>query len=208
MEDRFLDAIALVKDKISEEQKKFIKDIISLYETVNNGYMDYNDWEEWYEDKSGDGLEAYVCEVFGLDFTSEEEEQHMYNFVWDVDKEKFEACKTRNDMDCIGNVRVGNLCFDLIQRDDYEDAEIWIDCYVGGVDTGYGYGEDGYPYDYASGIGCVLDRSEYKVYSFEEFKTLVEMLITHDINSIMTYATSGGELVNLKDKANEPLKKW
>ncbi len=74
MEDRFLDAIALVKDRINEEQKKFIKDIIGLYETVNNGYMDYNDWEEWYEDKSGDGLEAYVCEVFGLDFTPEEEE--------------------------------------------------------------------------------------------------------------------------------------
>ena len=74
MEDRFLDAIALVKDRISEEQKKFIKDIIDLYEAVNDGYIDYNDWEEWYEDKSEDGLEAYVCEVFGLDFTPEEEE--------------------------------------------------------------------------------------------------------------------------------------
>lgn len=74
MEDRFLDAIALVKDRISEEQKKLIKDIIDLYEAVNDGYIDYNDWEEWYEDKSEDGLEAYVCEVFGLDFIPEEEE--------------------------------------------------------------------------------------------------------------------------------------
>ena len=75
MEDRFLDAIALVEDKLTEEQKRNVKDIIDLYEAVNNGYMDYNDWEEWYEDKSEDGLEAYVCNVFGLDYTPVDEEE-------------------------------------------------------------------------------------------------------------------------------------
>lgn len=75
MEDRFLDAIALVADRLSEEQLKFVKDITGLYEDVNDGYMDYNDWEDWYEDKSEDGLEAYVCSVFGLDYTPIDEEE-------------------------------------------------------------------------------------------------------------------------------------
>lgn len=75
MEDRFLDAIALVADRLSEEQLKFVRDITGLYEDVNAGYMDYNDWEDWYEDKSEDGLEAYVCSVFGLDYTPIEKEE-------------------------------------------------------------------------------------------------------------------------------------
>lgn len=74
MEDKFCEAINLVKDRLSEEQLKLVNNIIDLYEAVNDGYIDYNDWEEWYEDKSEDGLEAYVCEVFGLDFIPEEEE--------------------------------------------------------------------------------------------------------------------------------------
>lgn len=75
MEDRFLDAIALVEDKLTEEQKRNVKDIIGLYEAVNDGYIDWNDWNDWYEDKSEDGLEAYVCSVFGLDYTPVDEEE-------------------------------------------------------------------------------------------------------------------------------------
>lgn len=67
MDDRFCDAIALVKDRLSEEQLKFVNEIVELYESVNNGYMDWNDWNDWYEDDSEEGLEAYVCEVFGID---------------------------------------------------------------------------------------------------------------------------------------------
>lgn len=68
MEDRFLDAINLVKDRLDEKQIRFINDIIGIYETVCDGYMDWNDWMNWYEDESEDGLEAYICGVFGLEF--------------------------------------------------------------------------------------------------------------------------------------------
>lgn len=73
MEDKFCEAINLVKDRLSEEQLKLVNNIIDLYEAVNDGYIDYNDWEEWYEDESEDGLEAYVCECFGLDYKPKEE---------------------------------------------------------------------------------------------------------------------------------------
>ena len=79
MDDRFLDAIALVKDRLNEEQLKYVNLIMDIYETVDNGYMDWNDWINFYEDKSEDGLEAYMCSVFGLDYTpvndDEEEEE-------------------------------------------------------------------------------------------------------------------------------------
>lgn len=68
MEDRFLDAMNLVKDRLDEKQIRFINNIINIYETVCNGYMDWNDWEEFYEDKSEEGLEAYICGIFGLDY--------------------------------------------------------------------------------------------------------------------------------------------
>ena len=76
MEDRFLDAIALVEDRLTEEQKENVEVIKDLYEAVNTGYMDWNDWEEWYEDKSEDGLEAYVCSLFGLEYEPEEETEN------------------------------------------------------------------------------------------------------------------------------------
>lgn len=74
MDDRLCEAIGLVTDRLSEKQLEDIKKVLEIYEEVNNGYMDYNDWEEWYEDESEDGLEAYVCSVFGIEYTPPEDE--------------------------------------------------------------------------------------------------------------------------------------
>ena len=73
MEDRFCEAINLVKDRLSEEQLKLVNNIIDLYEVVNDGYTDWNDWNDFYEDKSEEGLEAYVCNCFNLNYEPKEE---------------------------------------------------------------------------------------------------------------------------------------
>lgn len=62
-----------LSEKYSEEQIKLINKVIDVLETV--GYMDWNDWNDWYEDPSEDGLEAYMCEEFGLEFTPDTNEE-------------------------------------------------------------------------------------------------------------------------------------
>lgn len=134
----------------------------------------------------------------------------MFNFVWNFSKEGFEECKTveNNDVqDYVGNIRVGNLCFDIVQLDD-EDKPLWIDCYVGGVDSGYGYGKDDYPYDYVSEVGASFDLDEYKNFTYEQFVEIVEKELTDSINNTPQYTADNGEIVNLIDKANEELKNW
>lgn len=133
----------------------------------------------------------------------------MYNFVWDFNKENFEKCKTEKIGDYVGNIRVGNICFDIIQIVD-EDVTLWIDCYVGGVDTGYGYSlnKDNYPYDYAYEVGTSMNIDEYEKLSYEQFVNIIEKELTDSINDKKTYTADNGILVNLIDKANEPLNIW
>ena len=110
-------------------------------------------------------------------------------FNWSIGSKEWEEfkAKVRNKEqyadDCIGLVRTGDLCFDLIvAEDENETAEgckatlltLEYNLYTGGIDTGYAYsktetGEE-YPYDYTEGgdFGNVFDMS------FEEFKKLAE----------------------------------
>ena len=131
----------------------------------------------------------------------------MYKFVWDFSEDTFERCKTENAYDFVGNVRVGNICFDIMQLDD--DASLWVDCYVGGVDSGYGYGEDMYPYDYVNSVGTVISRALYENMSRDQFVEYVEKELTKEINDAKTYECwETKETINLIDKANEPLRIW
>lgn len=63
--------------------------------------------------------------------------------------------------DCYGCIYCGALCFDIIPRfytygtDYYEEVD--LDCYILGVDSGYGILEDGTPYDQAPYIGATVD---------------------------------------------------
>ena len=131
----------------------------------------------------------------------------MYNFVWNFSEEDFEKCKKQNAGDYVGNVRTGNLCIDLIQ-DEY-DGSIWGDCYVGGIDSGYGYsGNDNYPYAYCLTVGMAIQKEDFKDYTYEEFIKVAENELTESIKENATCTVDNGEKVDLLSKANEPLKVW
>lgn len=100
----------------------------------------------------------------------------------------------------VGCCRIGDLCFDLVIRD-YRIVKnkprlyLTYDLYVGGIDSGYGYGNDGYPYDYADGEGW--DMESIKAYDFDEFKNMAE-------DEFRAFIKISG----YEDKANEPLHIW
>lgn len=104
----------------------------------------------------------------------------------------------------VGCVRVGNLCFDIINWGDH----LWFDLYVGGVNTGYGYGVDDYPYDFCDVAGfkwddCLINTSD------DDFKRELEEYIEEHINAVEGYVTDFKAIpVSLTDKANEELKEW
>ena len=75
MDDRLAEAIWFVEDRLTEDQLKIVKAMLDLNEDVYSGYRDWNDWEEYLNDKSEDGLEAYVCSLFGLEYTPVDEEE-------------------------------------------------------------------------------------------------------------------------------------
>jgi hypothetical protein len=145
-------------------------------------------------------------------------------FNWSIGSKEWEEfkAKVRNKEqyadDCIGLVRTGDLCFDLIvTEDENETAEgckatlltLEYNLYTGGIDTGYAYsktetGEE-YPYDYTEGgdFGNVFDMS------FEEFKKLAEKEMQEYIivnNHYYYYKEYGYAL--LLCKADQPLNCW
>lgn len=120
-------------------------------------------------------------------------------YTWSITEEKWNEYKANPVVDdCIGNCRVGDLCFDIVLRGAGRDGT-WLtyDCYVGGVDSGYGYTEDNYPYDYVDG-GEFDD--DCRRMTFDEFKRLAQREITLFINEDKYYG--------LADKANKPLHIW
>ena len=103
-------------------------------------------------------------------------------YTWehtDVTKKWLEA-KAAGDKeihDHIGSVRIGTLCFDLIERKGKRD-----NLYVGGIDTGYGYGKDDYPYTYVDWISrqWTVDKLPKDYRSFKkEIEEKLTMLIKH-----------------------------
>lgn len=143
-------------------------------------------------------------------------------FNWDsFTKNEFENYKKRVTNDdmldellreaCIGNVRVGELCFDLlIQELETDDEEVFnlcltYDLYVGGEDTGYGYsnryGHNNYPYDYAEGNafnGTCTDMT------YEDFQKYAEEVFENYIKDEGQFYVS----YSLIDKANTELNLW
>lgn len=85
--------------------------------------------------------------------------------------------------DHIGSVRIGTLCFDLIERKGKRDKNyLYADLYVGGIDTGYGYGKDDYPYTYVDWISrqWTVDKLPKDYRSFKkEIEEKLTMLIKH-----------------------------
>lgn len=103
--------------------------------------------------------------------------------------------------DFMGNVRVGDLCFDLsVYGMDYgEDVPtLSFDLFVGGIDDGYGYADGGYPYTYYDG-GSLGDMENFLGYNYKEFKVVVETMLSD-------YIKESG--CNIIKKANENLHVW
>ena len=102
--------------------------------------------------------------------------------------------------DYIGCVRVGNLCFDLVvSYDIYGKQFLAYDLYVGGVDTGYGYSDSNYPYDYAEGGNfedtlISMTYENFQKYAEEKFELFIKI-----------WPDEGPSLI---EKANEPLNIW
>ena len=99
----------------------------------------------------------------------------MYHFVWSLSSDDW---NNRDQIfDYLGSCRIGNLCFDILVRDDEGRSYLSYDCYIGGIDDGYGYGKDGYPYTYGDGgdwdslfPGCSLEAfQESAENEFREF---------------------------------------
>lgn len=108
--------------------------------------------------------------------------------------------------DYVGNVRVGDLCFDLVACMNEECTKWFLqyDLYVGGVDTGYGYSNRNpnlpeYAYDYAEG-GAFEDGMISMTY--DDFKVYAEEVF---IRYIVTWPYKEANLVQ---KALEPLNIW
>ena len=88
---------------------------------------------------------------------------------YDWDRRKHLISELHNDY--LGNCRAGEVCFDIIIRADEDHEWISYDCYVGGIDDGYGDTLDGYPYSYTDG-GDFDDLLEG--ITFDEFKRMAE----------------------------------
>lgn len=105
-----------------------------------------------------------------------------------------------------GCIRVGDLCFDsrivaAYDRDDCKECFVDFDLYVGGIDSGYGYGKDNYPYEFIDD-GVVFEINQFfDLVTYEEFCKEFEKKATEIINWNEKYY---GTLI----KANEPLHVW
>ena len=126
-----------------------------------------------------------------------------YNFEWKnfgLDRFGQTLCKMseRRFADwCVGSVRVGDICFDLVLRDYGDDGlTLTYDTYVGGIDDGYGYGIEHYPYTYADGGFLSLSADV----AYKDFKEAAEEELTNFINADNYYG--------MAEKAAMPLHIW
>lgn len=106
--------------------------------------------------------------------------------------------------DCIGFIRIGEICVDVIIRCyGYTDNPEYVysyDFYVANEDTGYAYKEEmnNLPYDYADGVDL-----KALAFSYDEFVEKSENVITMFIER--NDKSNGYSLV---EKANKPLLIW
>lgn len=131
-------------------------------------------------------------------------------FNWDgfTEEDFVDYCaKMENDQVCdgdfFGSVRVGDLCFDLVARENSNDFVIDAldyDLYIGGIDDGYSYGKDNYPYTEGGGGSFEVAMIGYT------YGTFVKIAEANFEDFIMNSYSSSE--YNLVEKANEPLHIW
>lgn len=62
MGSRLNEALELIINEVSDETYEMFQKILQLNTEIN--YMDYNDWSEYKEDESENGLLNYMRELF------------------------------------------------------------------------------------------------------------------------------------------------
>lgn len=108
------------------------------------------------------------------------------------------------EQDYIGNVYVGDICIEVlvdrgtvISNDNHKCVEVVMcNFYVANEDTGYGYKDNGTPYDYADGFDIDMPHE----LSYDEFKEYVEKKSVEYIKAYRRYS--------LVEHANRPLEIW
>ena len=137
----------------------------------------------------------------------------IYNWKNNFNKEQYEKMiqeyrkGTLKVDECIGQVRIGALCFDVITRE-YDLLTLDFDLYVGGVDTGYGYSTlaKGYPYDYVDG-GDLDVLNNLQNVNYEQFIKIAEEKFTCFLEGLEE-SYRNKKNISLLKKAEEPLKIW
>lgn len=113
----------------------------------------------------------------------------MNNIQWNLKSEdltnainiiKGEKELTGND--CIGNLYIDNYMIDFTLRGYDNIIACDYDVYEKGIDSGYGYLEDGTPYDYKDG-GRIFDKTNIPN-SREEFENISLNIIEDFIKNI------------------------
>ena len=125
-------------------------------------------------------------------------------FDWsNFTKEDYKSMLNEN-ADYCGAVHIGDICIELVAEngtliDGIIGHEEYVMCnfYVAHEDTGYGYKDNGMPYDYADGFDIEMPYN----LSYDEFKTKVEDL---SMEYIKTYNGS----YSLVEHANRQLELW
>ena len=109
----------------------------------------------------------------------------MRNVRWSMDEKEFlrlkKAMLSDDEFDsnnCYKGVSIGSLLFEFCIGDRYDGIDLYVNVFEGGVDTGYGYLEDGLPYD------CIDVWAEDEMFNFnvdyEEFKRNVIEFVKKD----------------------------
>lgn len=119
------------------------------------------------------------------------------NFT-EADYNSYIAKRMEDIFDChdyIGAIYVGDICIELI--DCGEEDILMYNFYVAHEDTGYGYKDEAFPYDYADGSAMDIPHG----LSYEEFKNKAEQLF-------MDYIKSYNGNYSLVEHANKQLEIW
>lgn len=62
MGDRLEEALSFIRDELKPEYREFLAEVLGVLDEVS--YYDYTDFQEWVEDYTEDGCEAYIREIF------------------------------------------------------------------------------------------------------------------------------------------------
>ena len=108
--------------------------------------------------------------VFDWSKFTEEQYHHMMALLCDEDDQ---------ERTYIGCAHVGDAALDILVNSENDPRCVDIDCYVYGIDSGYGYADDGTPYDYLSEHSTDFTLYEFKDY--ESFKHLLESEYENEI---------------------------